>query len=150
MKLSKDIISGVLFLLVAGAFGYQSFALSMGMETQMGPGAFPLLLCGVLALLGVGVIVGALREKSRDVERFSLRGPLTIVVATVLFGVLVKPLGFIATLAIVTLIASTAGKTFDPLLSVVLTVAVVAASWLIFIVGLGLPYPLVGPWLGGH
>jgi tripartite tricarboxylate transporter TctB family protein len=81
----------------------------------------------------------------------SLRSwPRSVVLGCVAFAALVQPAGFAPALAACVLLASIAHPGFRLFPSVILTSAVVLASWLIFVVGLGLPWPLLGPWLTGN
>ena len=53
----KDILAGLIFLGFGAAFGYAATGYPIGTAFRMGPGYFPLLLAGALALLGAAIVV---------------------------------------------------------------------------------------------
>ena len=44
----KNMLAGLIFLLVAGVYGYAAYRLPLGSTLRMGPGYFPLVLTGLL------------------------------------------------------------------------------------------------------
>ena len=71
IKSQKDFFSGVMFMVVGGAFAWGSYSsYSVGTGARMGPGYFPLMLGGLLALLGFLVLMGSIlaREQQADHE----------------------------------------------------------------------------------
>jgi hypothetical protein len=77
------------------------------------------------------------------------RGILLIVVAPVVFGLTVRGLGLVASIALVVAISAFASQRMSARLAVMLTVGLTLFCVLVFRIGLGLPLKLVGPWLGG-
>ena len=53
----KDFWSGLIFLALAIAFGWIAQGYSMGRAIKMGPGYFPTVLAGILALIGLITLV---------------------------------------------------------------------------------------------
>ena len=75
-------------------------------------------------------------------DGIAIRPLIMITLAVVAFGVTVRPLGLaVATVALVTL-ASLAGREFGLLKIVLLSVGLIALSWVTFIYLLGLPMTL--------
>ena len=62
----KDILSGLIFLGFGAAFGYAATGYPLGTAFRMGPGYFPLVLAGVLALLGVAIVVKGVTAAAAD------------------------------------------------------------------------------------
>ena len=62
----KDILSGLIFLGFGLAFGFAATGYEIGTAFRMGPGYFPLLLAGALALLGVAIIVKGVTAAAAD------------------------------------------------------------------------------------
>lgn len=54
---SKKILTGVIFIAVGCFFFYLSLSYSLGSVVAMGPGYFPMLISGLLALVGVAIVV---------------------------------------------------------------------------------------------
>ena len=113
---------------------------SLGSAGRMGPGYFPLLLGGVLAVLGLVLIGRSMALDGGPLPRFHLRPLLVIAVAVCMFGALIEPLGLVIALAVLTPAATWAGPQFRLPESVALTVALIALSVGIFVYALGLPF----------
>jgi hypothetical protein len=146
---SKDLSAGLLFMAVAGLFALGTLELDLGTALRLGPGAFPLLLAGALALLGAIIVAQAFRHPARHVMTLPWRGIILIVLAPILFGLTVRGLGLVASIALVVAVSAFASHRMSLKLAVILTVALTVFCVLVFKVGLGLPIRLVGPWLGG-
>lgn len=113
----KDLVAGTIFVAIGLFFVVASLQYRLGTPDRMGPGFFPLMLGLLLGLLGGGVILGALRGAPQEGGRIgaiNLRGLAIIVLATVVFGLLIQPLGLLATLAIGAAITSLAAPGMRP------------------------------------
>ncbi len=146
----KDVLSGLLFLVIAGIFAWQAQDLSMGTAVRMGPGYFPMLLSGLLGLLGIIVLVNGLRFPGEMPSGIAWRALFVLVGVVVFFGFAVRPLGFLPALGITVFVSAAGSRLFRPLTALLITIAMVVFAWVVFIKGLGLPLPLLGPWLGGY
>ncbi|VDS08179.1 Tripartite tricarboxylate transporter TctB family protein [Paracoccus haematequi] len=147
-KDGTDIAAGLLFMAIAAFFAWQSLGLEMGTSTRMGPGYFPIVLSGLLFLLGAIILVKAFgRPDDESFGRIAWRGILFILPAPIFFGLTVRGLGFVPALFITTLIASQASMRMRPLAALILAIIVTIMSTLIFSYGLGLPFRRFGPWL---
>ncbi|GGF66036.1 membrane protein [Azorhizobium oxalatiphilum] len=146
----KDVISGLLFIAIALLFAWQSRELTIGSAMRMGPGYFPLVLSVVMGLLGLIVLINGLRYPGEAPSGFAWRALVILVGATLFFGFAMRPLGFLPTLAITVFASTLASTLFRPLTALAITAVMVVFCWGVFILGLGLPLPLLGPWLGGY
>lgn len=140
-------LCGLLFIALGLLFAYESWMLDMGTALRMGPGYFPLLLALVLSLLGVVILIQATRVKGEPVGPIAWRGMLLILPAPVLFGLTVRGLGFVPAVFITALFASFASVRMRLLPALILSVAVTLFSYVVFSMGLGLPFRSFGPWL---
>ena len=146
-KDGTDIAAGLLFMAIAGFFAWQGLGLDMGTTTRMGPGYFPMILSGLLFLLGLLVTIKSFGREGEPMGPIAWRGILFILPAPVFFGLTVRGLGFVPALFVTTLIAAQASMKMRPMYALVLAVAVTVMSTLIFSYGLGLPFRRFGPWL---
>jgi Tripartite tricarboxylate transporter TctB family len=146
---TKDVSAGLLFVAIAALFALGTQDLDFGAARKLGPGAFPLLLAAVLGLLGLIIVVQAFRNPVTHQMVIPWRGILLIIAAPVLFGLTVRGLGLIASIALVVIISAFASQRMSAKLAVMLTVGLTLFCVLVFSIGLGLPLRLVGPWLGG-
>jgi hypothetical protein len=144
---SKDLSAGLLFIAIAALFAVGTLELGLGTPLRLGPGAFPLLLTGVLALLGLIIVVQAFRHPVAHTMTVPWRGIVLILAAPVLFGLTVRGLGLVASIALIVLLSAYASRRMSLKLAIPITIGLTLFCVLVFNVGLGLPLRLVGPWL---
>ena len=137
---TKDVSAGLLFIAIAALFALGTQELELGTARKLGPGAFPLMLAGVLALLGVIILVKGIRNPAAHDM---------IAIAPILFGLTVRGLGMVASIAIVVAVSAYSSRRMSLKLALALIVGLTLFCVLVFHVGLGLPVRLIGPWLGG-
>lgn len=143
-----DAIAGVLFILFGLGFGSQAwFGLEIGSALRMGPGYAPLALAGALTLLGVLILLSSLKGAGEAIGPFAWRGMAFLLPAPVLFGLAVRPLGFVPAVFLATLLAAFASPRMRAGQALLLALAVTLFSTLVFSVALGLPFRRFGPWL---
>jgi hypothetical protein len=143
-----DLAAGGVFIAFALFFGLASYLdLPIGTALRMGPGYAPLVLSGLLLLLGMLIFAGALRSAPEEVGRLAWRGMMFLLPAPILFGLTVRGLGFVPSIFLAALLASFASPRMTPLRAVLLALAVTVFSTLVFSVALGLPFRRFGPWL---
>jgi hypothetical protein len=139
IRAPKDFWSGVMFCGFAAVAILAARGYSLGTAGKMGPGYFPLLLGGLLAALGAGLIGRSLALSGEPVARFHVL-PLTIIAAAIcLFGVLIEPLGLVVSLVVLTLMSASAGAQFRLLETLALTALLIVFSVGVFVYALGLP-----------
>jgi hypothetical protein len=128
-------------------FMTQSFFLEIGTAVRMGPGYFPLVLSGLLILLGLVVLVQATRVQGEPVGPIAWRGMLFILPAPVFFGLTVRGLGFVPALLVTALIAAFASHRMRPGVALLLAAGLTLFATIVFSYALGLPFRRFGPWL---
>ena len=116
---------------------------TFGSAVRMGPGYFPTLLGGMLVLFGIYLLVKGLRSQEQIEGNWSLRALIVLPLSMVLFGVLMDRAGFIPALVVLIFGSALAGTEFRFVEVALLTVGLTVFSVLVFIWGLGLPYPLL-------
>lgn len=149
MRIPKQAVSGLLFIAIGGIAAATSLNYRLGTPMRMGPGFFPVAVGVITALLGAFLVLRGLRTAEAD-EKITLalpplrvlRAASFILLAVVLFALLIRPAGLVAsTVAVVALssLAKAGGSLRETLaLSIVLPAIAVA----IFIVGLNMPLNL--------
>lgn len=145
----KDFWSGLLFLGVGGAVVLLARNYQMGTALKMGPGYFPTALGGLLALVGLIAMARSFIRPGMAIEAFHWRLLLIVLGATLLFGVLIRNAGLIAAVAVLVPMAAAASVYFRWRVAFALAVGLAIFSVTVFVKALGLPIPLIGPWLGG-
>ncbi|MRX49999.1 tripartite tricarboxylate transporter TctB family protein [Paracoccus sp. S-4012] len=145
-KDDTDMVAGLALMAVAAFFGWQTAGLEIGTSLRMGPGYFPMVLSGLLFLLGLFVFAKSFGRDGEPTTPLAWRGMIFIISAPVFFGLTVRGLGFVPALFVTTLIASQASAKMRPHYALILAVTVTILSTLIFSYGLGLPFRRFGPW----
>jgi hypothetical protein len=138
IRAPKDFWSGLMFcgFAVVGLLAARGY--SLGAAGKMGPGYFPLLLGGVLALLGVVLIARSIVLDGEPLPRFHILPLAVIAVAVCLFGVLIEPFGLVIALAVLTMLSARAGPQFRWLEAAALTAVLIVFSIGVFVYALGL------------
>ena len=127
---------GVAAVLMTGSIPF-------GTALRMGPGYFPTILGGVLALFGLWLVVKALRHSDAIEGGWSLRALIVLPLSLVLFGILMDRAGFIPALAVLIFGSAAASREFKLGEVAALTVFLIVFCVGVFVWGLGLPYPLL-------
>lgn len=139
---NKDVLSGLMFV-VFGIVGlWISRDLTHGSAALMGAGYMPRFLCAGLIILGAVIAAKSYRTDA-PVGRSSLMKPLTVLLAIVLFGILLRYAGLFVTAFITVVVASMATRESGKVEVLLLAGGMAAFSVLLFVYGLGLP---IRPW----
>jgi putative tricarboxylic transport membrane protein len=138
IRAPKDFWSGLMFcgFAVVGILAARGY--SLGAAGKMGPGYFPLLLGGVLALLGVVLIARSIVLDGEPLPRFHVLPLAVIAVAVCLFGALIEPFGLVVALAVLAMLSAWAGPQFRWLEAAALTAVLIVFSIGVFVYALGL------------
>jgi hypothetical protein len=139
IRAPKDFWAGVMFCGFAAISILAARGYSLGSAGKMGPGYFPLLLGIVLAAMGAILIARSVVIQGEPVSRFHILPLVIIATAVCLFGLMIEPLGLVASLAVLTILSAWAGARFRLLETVALTLVLIAFSIGVFVYALGLP-----------
>ena len=142
IRAPKDFWSGVMFCGFAMVGILAALGYSLGTAGKMGPGYFPLLLGGVLAILGAVLIGRSLALDGEPLPHMQMLPLAVLALAVCLFGVLIEPFGLLVALAVLTLVSAWAGPQFRWDEAVALAAALTVFSVGIFVYALGLPLPI--------
>ncbi len=150
IKSPKDFWAGLMFLGVGLFFMVWSISFyQMGSAVRMGPAYFPAVLGGLLAVLGAIVLAGSFTAEGPPVPAFSFRPLILLSVGVVLYGYLMKPLGLVGATAALVYVSAFGGHEFDWKEVTILYVILMLFSWLVFVKGLTLPFPVWPDFMGG-
>jgi hypothetical protein len=139
IRLSTDLLSGVLFLALGGfALAYGS-RYSLGTAARMGPGYYPLLASSGLVILGLVLVVRSFLSPQEEVGVISVRPLLLILAGTLAFGLLIDRSGFVVAAVSLVFAARFADRDFRLAEIAVLSLCLVVLMLAIFRYGLGMP-----------
>jgi len=146
MLISKNLVSGIVFVAMAVIFGFTSWGYKLGTASSVGPGMFPLILSGLLGILGIAVIVSGLGKDAAAFGRLPWRAIALVVASPLVFVGSVSFLGLVPATALLAFIGAFASRTMTLARAAAAAVGLGLAVWLIFIVGLGITVPAFGQW----
>jgi hypothetical protein len=146
---SKDFWSGIIFFSVGACFVGLGRDYPMGTTMRMGPGYFPTILGGLLALIGLALIMRMVFQPGASPGRLAYGKVALITAANVLFALLLRRLGLVLTLVLLVMVSAYASRRFRWQTGLILAVGLSLGSTIIFVWLLKLPIPLFGTWLGG-
>jgi putative tricarboxylic transport membrane protein len=151
MLARKDVLAGLLFIGVAGLGLWLSRNYPIGTALRMGTGYVPRLLCWILLGLGVIVLVQGLRDaqgpRSRPSGQGSAWRPVVFVTASlVIFGLSIERLGLVVSILLLVGVGAVAARNLRMLETLAAALVLIALSWGIFILGLGLTIPVWPEW----
>ena len=147
----KDFYAGAVYLTVgiiaiAVARGYP-----LGSASRMGPGYFPTILGGLLVVFGLVSLVRSFFLTGAPIGQLPWKPLVLVVGAVALFAVLLPYVGLVIALAILITVSAAASDKFRFDWRAALgLVALIAFCALVFVLGLGLPLPLLGSWFGSR
>lgn len=138
---------GLIYIAFGLGFLLLSRAYPMGGLAKMGPGYLPAVLSLVLVGVGAASVVIAFVGPGEAMARLNLRAAAYVVAAVAGFAFLLERAGLIVALAVLLGVSSAASREnrLDLATFAVLALIIVLCV-LVFVVGLGLPMPLVGSW----
>jgi hypothetical protein len=143
LRNNKDFWAGVMLIAIGATSIFIARHYPFGSTMRMGPGYFPSMLGGILVLFGLYVMIIGLRRGEKIALHCSLRSLIVLPLSLIAFGVLMTHAGFIPALAVLIFGSASAGREFEFVEVLLLTVILTGLSVAVFIWGLGLPYPLI-------
>jgi hypothetical protein len=143
LPVSRDLIAG-LFLVALGALGlWLTWHLPGGTLRAVGPGMMPRALCTLVGIVGLAVIAASVLVPGARLERWSLRGPIFVLGAIVLFGLTIRSLGLAVAGPLAIIVGSFASPEARLRESVPFAVVLTAICIGLFKYVLRLPIPVV-------
>ena len=146
----KDLLAGLVFIGFGLAFAIEATSYDIGTALRMGPGYFPLVLGGILVVLGIVIIAkGFVAGEGAEIGSIPWRAMALILAALLFFGATIRGLGVVPAVFVTALVAGFAGRRSGLVWPFVIAVGLTVVSVLIFVEALQLPLPLFGPWVPG-
>ncbi|MFM1991111.1 MAG: hypothetical protein RJA99_4068 [Pseudomonadota bacterium] len=145
----RDFWSGVLFIVTGILFMILSRQYQMGTAAKMGPGYFPTILGGLMAALGVLIMLPAFSKKGPQVriDRMDFKSIVLVLVAVAVYAATLPTLGFIVSIVLLIMISSFASHEFSLKTTLLSTLVLLVFSWAVFVKGLELQFPFLPTFL---
>ena len=138
----RDFLAGLMFAGIGAVAMAIATNYRMGTPVRMGAGFFPMILTGILILLGLIIMVSALRSREETLPQVAWRPLIVIPVSVVVFAFLINIGGlFLSTAAVI--VASRLARPGHPWMeTILLAVGTTIVVSIVFYYGLGLNLPL--------
>jgi hypothetical protein len=148
IKSPMDFWAGLMFIAFGFFFFFAARNYQMGDAMNMGPAYFPTVLGGMLAAIGGVILFQSLVVKGEKGPAMSFPTLFFIILSLVIFGYLLELIGMVLALTVLVFLSAFAGHEFKLLEVLILSVALIIISVLVFVKGLNLPFPLWPLFLG--
>jgi len=139
---TREFWAGALFSLLGLVFLLYSGQYRIGTPERMGPAFVPGALAALLIVLGLASAARGFGRRATPLVMGRLRPLAVIVLAVLLFGVLLMPLGLVLATAVLVLVSTQAGDSFGLRDALALTSLLVIIAAGVFVYGLGVSAPL--------
>lgn len=143
----QNVSAGIIFLVIAVAFGVEATKYEFGRAVRMGPGFIPLLLSFLLACLGLAIAIADFMKHNGvgSDQPAPWRGIVLICVSLGIFGAYGRSLGLVPCVFLCTFLTSFASIRNTAFLALLNAGFLSALCWAVFKLGLEMSLPTIGP-----
>ena len=148
IRSTKDFWAGLIYIFFGSSAIIIARDYTMGSALRMGPAYFPSLLGAVLLLIGAISVIRAFFAEGTPIGGFALKGLSLVIGSVVLFGFIVRGTGLLVALPLIVVMSALGSSRFRWGPTLAMAAGLTIFCVLVFIKGLGIPLPLIGPWFG--
>jgi len=145
----RDFWTGLLYIFFGASAMIIARDYNMGTAFRMGPAYFPSILGAVLAVIGAIAVIRSFIALGAPIGRFSFKGLALVTLSVLVFGFLVRGAGLVLALPLLVIVSAYASTRFRWRTTLMMAASLTIFCALVFAKGLGIPLPIIGPWLGG-
>lgn len=130
-------------------FALEALNYKMGTAAKMGPGYFPFWLGAMLTALGFYILLKSMSAKNTEeaIGTWDWRTVIWIAGSVTLYGILLPTLGFLLSVLILVFISASASHEFNWKGTALNAIFLVTFTYLAFVQGLNLQFPLLPTFL---
>ncbi|BET27214.1 putative tricarboxylic transport membrane protein [Limnobacter thiooxidans] len=144
----RDFWAGLLYLIIGVAALYMAGDYEMGTAIVMGPGYFPVVLSGLLIVIGLISLIRSFIVEGEPLQGFAFSKIIFVTLSIVAFALLVEGAGLAIAVIAVFFISALASKFFNWKFTLGIALGAAVFCSLVFVKGLGIPLPIFGSWFG--
>jgi hypothetical protein len=146
---AKDFWTGLIYVFFGATAILVARDYGMGTAVKMGPAYFPTILGGLLVGIGVISVIRSFIIPGAPIAAFAFKGLILVSVSALVFGFLVRRAGLAVALPLLVIISAYASTRFRWRPTLLIAAGLTVFCVLVFLKGLGIPLPIIGPWFGG-
>lgn len=148
IRSNKDFWTGLIYIFFGVSAIFFGRDYNMGTAVRMGPAYFPTLLGELLAVIGAIAVIRAFIVNGTPIGAFAFKGLALVTLSTLVFGFVARGAGLAVGLPLLIIISAIASARFQWRSTIIMIVVLTVFCAVVFIKGLGIPLPIVGPWFG--
>jgi putative tricarboxylic transport membrane protein len=145
----KDLLAGLIYIFFGASAIFIARDYNMGTAVKMGPAYFPTVLSMLLIAVGAISVIRAFILHGTPIGVISIKGLFLVTAAIVVFGLLVRGAGLAIALPLMLFISAAASVKFHWQTMLMIALGLTLFCVLVFLKGLGIPLPVIGPWFVG-
>lgn len=145
----KDLLAGLIYIFFGASAILIAREYTMGTAFKMGPAYFPTVLSILLIVVGSISVLRAFILPGTPIGAISLKGLALVTASIVVFGLVVRGAGLAIALPLLLFISAAGSVKFRWQTMLMIAVGLTFFCVLVFLKGLGIPLPVIGPWFGG-
>jgi len=149
IRSSKDFWTGLIYIFFGASAILVARDYGMGTGGKMGPAYFPTVLGGLLAVVGTIAVIRSFLVPGTPIGAFAFKGLVLVCAPVLLFGIIVRGAGLAVALPLLVVISASASVRFRWRATLIIAAGLTIFCVLVFLKGLGIPMPVLGPWFGG-
>jgi hypothetical protein len=149
IRSSKDFWTGLIYIFFGASAILIARGYGMGTGGKMGPAYFPTVLGGLLAVVGTIAVIRSFIVPGTPIGAFAFKGLVLVCTPVLLFGIIVRGAGLAVALPLLVVISASASVRFHWRATLIMAAGLTMFCVLVFLKGLGIPLPVLGPWFGG-
>ena len=149
IRSSKDFWTGLIYIFFGASAILVARDYGMGTGGKMGPAYFPTVLGGLLAVVGTIAVIRSFLVPGTPIGAFAFKGLVLVCTPVLLFGIIVRGAGLAVALPLLVVISASASVRFHWRATLIMAAGLTMFCVLVFLKGLGIPLPVLGPWFGG-
>lgn len=142
MTVTKDLLAGLIFLLIGLFVVIIARNYPMGTLVRMGPGYYPIIIGSLTILVGLGLILKSLVEAPEPLPKFALRPFVFLLGAIIIFAITLEHFGLVISTLLLVILSRLAARPVKWIGTLVLCACLVPFAVLIFWYLLRLPLHL--------
>ena len=149
IRSAKDFWTGLIYIFFGSSAIFIAREYGMGTGVKMGPAYFPTVLGGLLVCIGAISVIRSFIVSGPPIGAFAFKGLVLITLSVLLFGFAVRGAGLAVGLPLLVVISACASTRFRWRPTILMAVGITIFCVFVFLKGLGIPLPVIGPWFGG-
>jgi len=149
IRSTRNFWSGLIYIFFGASAVVIAQDYDMGTTLKMGPAYFPTVLGGLLVLVGAIAVARSFVAPGKPIGKFAFKGLILVLGSVILFGLTVRGAGLAIALPLQVIISALGGSRFRWVPTLAIAAGLTVFCVLVFVKGLGVPLPVIGPWFGG-